>query len=292
MYLDFMTRAADIPPASSRRSPASAPSRGLFLREQSAVFEIGALIASSPLLRLAGRGDSHPVLVLPGFTAGDRSTVALRAMIRSWGFWAHGWGLGHNLGPTPAARAGMRDRLDALHQRHGAKVTLIGWSLGGLFARELARHAPDKVRQVITLGSPIQMTPDDRSNASAISDLLRTNFDPSWEWVADFERGPLPVPSTSIYTRTDGVVRWQLCLDVVDERHENIEVKASHIGLGFNPAALLAIADRLNRREGEWRPFRPLPGLGGMYPPSVTFEPVRPHRRRRGSRPRRQATAA
>ena len=136
------------------------------------------------------------------------------------------------------------------------------------------------------------MTPDDRSNASAISDRLQSNFDPSWEWVADFERGPLPVPSTSIYTRTDGVVRWQLCLDVVDARHENIEVKASHIGLGFNPAALLAIADRLNRREGEWRPFRPLPGLRGAYPPAVTFEPIRPHRQRRGSRPRRPATAA
>lgn len=248
---------------------------------------MGALFASSPLLRRFGRGDSHPVLVMPGFTAGDASTVVLRSMIRSWGYWAHGWGLGTNLGPTRAVREGIHQRLDALHARHGAKVTVIGWSLGGLYARELARDMPDKVRQVITLGSPIQMTPEDRSNASAISERLQKHFDPNWHWRPDFAQGILPVPSTSIYTRTDGVVRWQLCLDVVDDQHDNVEVKASHIGLGFNPSALLVIADRLNRREGEWKPFRPLPGLGGFYPKAESFEPSRPQRSRR--RPRRPA---
>jgi pimeloyl-ACP methyl ester carboxylesterase len=283
----LMMSSSDASTSTTRRR-VSAPSKRLFLREQSAVFEMGALLASSPLLRCVGRGDSHPVLVMPGFTAGDASTVALRSLIRSWGYWAHGWGLGTNYGPTKAIRSGIHDRLDALHSRHGAKVTIIGWSLGGLYARELARDMPDKVRQVITLGSPIQMTPDDRSNASAISERLQKHFDPNWHWQADHEQELLPVPSTSIYTRTDGVVRWQLCLDVVDDQHDNVEVKASHIGLGFNPSALLVIADRLNRREGAWRPFRPLPGLGGLYPKAESFEPAHPHRERR--RPRRAAT--
>ena len=279
-------------PTSTTRRRVSAPSKRLFLREQSAVFEMGALLASSPLLRCVGRGDSHPVLVMPGFTAGDASTVALRSMIRSWGYWAHGWGLGTNLGPTRAIRTGIHERLDALHTRHGSKVTIIGWSLGGLYARELARDMPEKVRQVITLGAPIQMTPEDRSNASVISARLQKHFDPNWHWQPDYVQPILPVPSTSIYTRTDGVVRWQLCLDVVDGQHDNVEVKASHIGLGFNPSALLVIADRLNRRDGEWKPFRPLPGLGGLYPTAESFEPLHPRHSSRRRQRRSTNTAA
>jgi pimeloyl-ACP methyl ester carboxylesterase len=237
---------------------------------------------------MVGRGDSHPVLVLPGFVATDRSTVALRSLIRGWGFWAHGWGLGTNMGPTPEIIAGLRSRLDSLYERHGGKVSVVGWSLGGIFARELARQSPDKVRQVITLGSPIQLQKDDRSNASGIADLLEPTFDPTYMRTPDYERGPLPVPSTSIFTRSDGIVRWQLCLDVVDEMHDNVEVKASHVGLGYNPSALYVVADRLNRREGQWKPFRAPIGLGSCFPKAESFEPERHHvtrpRRATGSR--------
>src|SRR5258708_1795275 len=145
--------------------------------EQRVLFEVGALAAASPYLRFLGRGDRHPVLVLPGFTAGDASTVVLRWSLRSWGYWAHGWHLGANLGPTPSVVSGLQDRLDQLHRRHGSRVSIIGWSLGGLYARELARQHPDKVRLVITLGSPFRMVEGDRSTASWLADRVMPGFD-------------------------------------------------------------------------------------------------------------------
>src|SRR5437870_1661144 len=145
---------AGSPPGGDAAPGVRAPDRLLLWLEQRALFELGALVAASPWLRLLGRGDQHPVLVLPGFTASDVTTTPLRWQLRSWGYWAHGWQLGRNLGPTPAVLEGLVDRLLTLHERHGRKVTLIGWSLGGIYARELARQFPDSVRSVITLGSP------------------------------------------------------------------------------------------------------------------------------------------
>ncbi len=261
-----------------RPRPLRPPAQRLLMMEQRAVFELGALLASTPFLRLVGRGDRHPVLVMPGFTATDHSTVGLRYLMRSWGYWAHGWGLGRNVGPTHDVLAGIRDRLEALHDRHGARVSLVGWSLGGLYARYLARQMPDKVRNVITLGSPLQMTQGDRSNASGIADRLQHLFDPAFIVMADHERGPLPVPATSVYTRTDGVVRWQVCLDIADETHENVEVRGSHAGLGFNPAVIYVIADRLGQPEGTWRPFRPPLPLRMLYPQPASFSIVPPAR--------------
>lgn len=254
------------PPEAPARRPLRAPDRSLQLLEPRALFEMGAMVASAPVLRAMGRGDAHPVLVLPGFTAGDDSTVPLRALIRSWGYWAHGWRLGANFGPTPSVLAALRERLDELHDRHGATVSVVGWSLGGLYARHLARLAPDKVRQVITLGSPLQMMNGDRSSASRLRNPVQSQFDPTFGVLPDHRQGVLPVPSTSVYTKTDGVVRWQICLDVADERHENIQVRGSHSGLGFNPAVVYVVANRLSQPEGSWHPFRPPFPLGGLYP--------------------------
>lgn len=262
------------------RQPMTAPPRRLLAMEQRALFELGALFAAAPMLRALGRGDRHPVLVMPGFTAGDDSTVLLRYVLRSWGYWAHGWRLGSNLGPTREAITGMHDRIDALYERHERPVSIIGWSLGGLYARALARRTPEQVRLVITLGSPLQMGPGDRSAASAIGDRLQHRFDPEFEQVPDWRQGPLPVPSTSIYSRTDGVVRWQSCLDVADARHDNVEVRGSHVGLGFNPAALFVIADRLALAEDRWRPFRAPPALRRLYPRPQSWEPEHVSRRR------------
>ena len=117
-----------------------APSALLLAAEQRAVLELGAFFAASPLLRMAGRGDRHPVLVLPGFTAGDRSTAPLRWFLRSQGWWAHGWHLGPNFGPTRRVVNGIQERLDELHGLHGRAVSSVGWSLGGIYARELARR--------------------------------------------------------------------------------------------------------------------------------------------------------
>jgi pimeloyl-ACP methyl ester carboxylesterase len=248
--------------------PVREPSPVLLALEQFAVLEFGAFLASSPFLRATGRGDRHPVLVLPGFAASDRSTVPLRAVLRSHGYWVHGWGLGRNVGPTAAIVKGLEERLVTLHERHGVKVSVVGWSLGGIYARELARLQPEAVRQVITLGSPFRLREGDRTNASALADRLAKRF-VAMSDDADLpedERPALTVPVTNIYTRTDGVVRWHVCIDSDGPQRENIEVRGSHTGLGHNPAVVIAITDRLAQPEGEWRPFRAPFHLSRMYP--------------------------
>jgi pimeloyl-ACP methyl ester carboxylesterase len=251
----------------------AAPARVLQMAEGRALFELGAFVATSPLLRVAGRGDRHPVLVLPGFTAGDRSTAPLRATLRSQGYWTHGWRLGRNLGPTDKIVDGLHERLMQLHERHGRPVSIIGWSLGGIYARELARSHPEAVRQVITLGSPFRMTDGDRSSVSLVVDRIAKRFSGEWTALALHEalRAPLTMPSTAIYTRTDGVCRWHTCIDEVSDTHENIEVRGSHSGLGFNPAVVVAVSDRLAQREDRWRPFKAPIGLGALYPAPATY---------------------
>jgi pimeloyl-ACP methyl ester carboxylesterase len=247
-------------------APLRAPARWVQMLEQGVMFELGALYAASPILRSLGRGDRHPVLVMPGFLGDDTSTVPLRFYLRSWGYWAHGTHTGQNLGPTPKLLARIEERLLKVHHRHGRKVSLVGWSAGGQYARYLARRRPEMVRQVITLATPLQIHPEDRSSLSFLVRLLEHRFDPEFRRLAEHERGPVPVPSTSVYSRTDGVVRWQACLDVVDETHENIEVRGTHSGMGFNLAALAVIADRLSQEEGDWRPFRAPVWLRYLYP--------------------------
>ena len=243
------------------------PVSWLRLLESRAVFELGAVAAASPWLRLIGRGDDHPVLVLPGFLTGDSSTTPLRSILRSQGYWVHGWKLGRNLGPTPEVVEGIVDRLHELHDHHGAPVSLVGWSLGGIYARRLARAFPELVRQVITLGSPFRITPDQRSAVSGLFERLQDRHIASIDEVLSVpDTTPLGVPTTAIYTRTDGVVRWWQCIESIGAGRENIEVRGSHTGLGFNPAVIFAVSDRLAQRPGEWRPFRPPVGLGHLYP--------------------------
>ncbi|HUP06927.1 MAG TPA: alpha/beta fold hydrolase [Caldimonas sp.] len=233
--------------------PTRPPSRELLLLELRAIWELTAFLASYPLLRLAPRGDGHPVLVLPGLAASDLSTRPLRRYLRDQGWSSHGWKLGPNHGPRPGVEERMQERLAELHARYDRKVSVIGWSLGGIFARELARRAPDQVRAVITLGSPF-------AGAPRASNAWRLYERASQRKVEDYPgrermKLPPPVPSTAIYTRTDGIVAWQGCLEREGPTSENIEIEGSHCGLGHNPAALYAIADRLAQPEGEWQPF-------------------------------------
>jgi pimeloyl-ACP methyl ester carboxylesterase len=243
--------------------------------ESRAVFELGAVAAASPLLRLIGRGDEHPVLILPGFLADDPSTAPLRYVLRGQGYWVHGWQLGRNIGPTPAVVSGLISRLTELYERHERPVSLIGWSLGGIYARRLARRHPHMVRQVITLGSPFRIDPErDRSAVSSLYDRLKpahsVNLD---DVLPGAEGGPLSVPATAIYTRTDGVVRWWQCLESIGPERENVEVRGSHSGLGFNPAVIYAISDRLRQPVGEWKPFSAPYGFGHQYPYPADWTP-------------------
>jgi len=249
-------------PTSIRR-----PARGLLFLEGRAFLELAALLPAYPLLRRAPRGDGHPVLVLPGFLASDFSTRTLRAFLRDRGYSAHAWGLGRNLGPNPELVAKMVERLQALRQRHERTVSLIGWSLGGVYARELARNFPSDVRQVITLASPFRDL-----SATSVPPLLR-RFGGRHRPENDTRRAqlgePIPVPATAIYSKTDGIAAWQSCVEPSGPLSENIEVESSHLGIGHHPVVLLTIADRLAQPEGAWRPFQAPAGWRWPWVPHV-----------------------
>ena len=235
------------------------PSVTMMMAESRSLFELNASLMLSPLLLMAPRGDGHPVLALPGFLASDLSTALLRRYIGLIGYEPHAWDLGRNFGGVYRMRQLLRDRLRFIHEASGRKVSLIGWSLGGVYARDLALHMPESVRSVITLGSPFA----NDISATSIRKLYETL---SGELISDAKlediqglAGDLPVPATSIFTKTDGIVHWRTCLVKENERAENIEIPlASHTGLGVNPAALLAIADRLAQPEGEFKRFKPM----------------------------------
>jgi len=216
--------------AEAGRSRRALPSRRpllMALEAPRAAFEAQTLVPAWPLLSLAPRGDGHGVLVLPGFMASDRSTRLLRRFLRDRGYAVHGWGLGRNLGTEDGLASRLRARLLELSLRHGGRVSLVGWSLGGVFARELAKRLPERVRQVITLASPFG------GQAAA----------------------PPPVPSTAIYSRSDGIVAWRTCLEPEGAQTQNLEIVGSHCGLGHHPLALFAIADRLAQPVDDWKPF-------------------------------------
>jgi len=257
----------------------SAPSVLLAAMEYRAVFERAQMSALLPALRRLPHGDGHPVLVLPGFSASDRSTAPLRSLLKRLGYRTYGWGLGVNVGPTSRILEGLVRKLDRAYQRRGEPVSIIGWSLGGIYARELARARPDRVRQVITLGSPIQMVAADSSSAQPIYESLQKYHSPSFSRpVRESERPLLPVPSTSIYSRTDGVVSWQACLVRRTSTSENVRVFGSHCGLGFNAAAITVIADRLAQPAGTWKHFSAPWYLRGAFPPATDLDTTRgPH---------------
>jgi pimeloyl-ACP methyl ester carboxylesterase len=249
--------------------PPGRPRPGLFLLEGRALLELAACVAAYPVLRRAPAGDGHPVLVLPGFLASDFSTRTLRAFLRGRGYRAHGWKLGRNLGPRAETVEGLVGRLRDLRERHGRALSLVGWSLGGIYARELARRFPADVRQVITLGSPFRDL-----EATNVPRFLRAMAErrrlPETDAVRGHLAAPLPVPSTAIFSRTDAIAAWPSCCETSGPQRESIEVESSHLGLGHHPVVLLTIADRLAQPEGTWRPFVPPPGIRWPFVPRTT----------------------
>ncbi|WEK42684.1 MAG: alpha/beta hydrolase [Candidatus Sphingomonas colombiensis] len=260
-----MTLAAS---ASSRRPPSAL----LALTElPRALAELGSLPIAAPLLATAARGDGHPVLVLPGFVTSDASTAILRRYLKRLGYDARRWDLGRNLGPKAIGMEGekLAERLQSIHTSTGRKVSLVGWSLGGVMARIMARRMPDDVRQVISLGSPFTGSPR-ATNVWRAYELLTGQLIDDHQTNAQLAEGatPPPVPSTAIWSREDGIVAWQNCVEPLATISDNIEVHGSHCGLGVNPAVLYAVADRLALREGEWHPFR-RSGLRALFYPSA-----------------------
>jgi pimeloyl-ACP methyl ester carboxylesterase len=234
---------------------AEPPSRWLLMMEGRAFHELAAFLAARPLLSLAPRGDGHPVLVMPGLVASDVSTRPLRGFLRDHGYAAHGWNLGRNRGYYAGLEQQILDRVSDLRRRYRRKVSLVGWSLGGIFARQIAKLVPGDVRTVITLGSPFAGNPK-ASNAWRLYELVSGHrVDDARIPFAHSLAEPPPVPTTAIYSRSDGICAWQCCVEKRSATTESIEVHGSHCGLGHNPAAVFAVADRLAQPEGEWRPF-------------------------------------
>ena len=258
----------------ARPDPRSARRRATLLAATEPVRTVvsaGALAASFPLLRAAPRGEPHPVLVLPGLLASDLSTKTLRGWLGRLGYPVVGWALGRNRGPTKEVNDELPRLVASLAAEHGTPVSIVGWSLGGIFARRLARRSPRQVRQVISLGSPFGRTGHRTDGSSAgrvyqrysplhMVDGTRTS--------GDALPRPLAVPSTAVYSRWDGVVDWRACRQQPGPISENVAVRSSHLGMGHDPAVLWVVADRLAQPRAEWRPFeRPTRfGLGALFP--------------------------
>jgi pimeloyl-ACP methyl ester carboxylesterase len=231
----------------------SAPGIVRLALEMRAPWELGAALLSYPFMRNAPRGDGHPVMVFPGLAAGDFTTLAIRHFLSDRGFSVHAWEQGLNFGPRPGVLEACMDKVRQLHAGSGRKVSLVGWSLGGVYAREIAKMLPDAVRTVVTLGSPFTGS-HKATNAWRVYQLVTGEKEIDVERFAALRERP-QAPTTSIFSRTDGVVAWQCSMEEETATSENIEVHASHLGMGANPTALYAIADRLAQPEGAWRRF-------------------------------------
>ena len=266
-YMELLREPAAAALAGFGRTRVSPPLRHFLAEPARGLVNLATLPLATPWLATAPRGDGHGVLVLPGLLASDMSTAPMRRFLRRLGYDVCGWDLGRNLGPTDTVLDGLPQALAICAERSGGPVTLIGWSLGGIFAREMAREDPGNVRQVITLGSPFAQNDLRRSRADgayyrrshlhAIGDRV-----PTREQVAE----PIGVPQVAVYSRHDGIVSWRNCIGPATGQHENVEVRCSHLGFGVDPATLWLIADRLAVPPAGRPRFRPPPLLRPLFP--------------------------
>ena len=247
------------------------PSALLALTEAHRTFvEIISLRLSRGVLNRAPEGDGHPVMVLPGFMGGDGYNGPLRRYLTKRNYEVHGWGLGRNLGPREGVLEQMLERLVFLSEQHGQAVSLVGHSLGGIFARELARELPQHVRQVISLGSPFG---EGRLTATYLAGLF-SRLNPPEELPID--QGVLatapPVPTTAIYSHGDGIVNWKTSVQSEEGSHaktESIRIIGSHCGMTMNPTAWFLLAERLAQHPDDWLPFERQGWSSVFYPSSV-----------------------
>jgi hypothetical protein len=209
-------------------------------------------------------GDGHPVVVYPGLAGGALSTSHLRRFLSESGFTVHDWEGGVNTGPGGIFDewlGGLEQRVRRLHRAHGCKASLVGWSLGGVYAREIAKRCPECVRQVITLGTPFGALRGGNHAGTVYKLLNRDTSQLTPELEARLRECP-PVPTTSIYSKTDGIVSWRGCIEKKSANSESVEVTASHLGMGTHPQVLRIVANRLAQPEGRWRALKRSERLG------------------------------
>jgi len=257
-----------------RSTHIGAPGHLYSLVEWRALLEIATLPLAWPFLATAAHGDGHPVLLLPGFMAREGTLVALKLFLQGRGYNVQAWGLGRNVGFQQRHADALVKKIRYLHHRTGRRVSLVGWSLGGVFALYGAHQASECVRQLITLGSPVSIDPEGSQTAPLVKALYRMIAHPMGPQVHTLQprakkmrEGQLPpVPISCLYSISDGVVPPQeATVDGDDKAVENIRVYGSHTGLGFNPMVMCIVADRLAQPEGGWRPFRPDGWGGAVY---------------------------
>jgi pimeloyl-ACP methyl ester carboxylesterase len=254
------------------------------LIEPRALLEIAALPWNLPMLAGTPRGDGHPVLLLPGFMADEGTLVVLKLFLESRGYEVQTWGFGRNVGFSSRHASALQQKIRYMHYKSGRKVSLVGWSLGGMFALYGAHEATECVRSVITLGSPVTFDADGSQSPRLVKALYRLISHPMGTAAhltqsrAKYLRRPktLAVPISCIYSLADGVVPPQEATIEGDPAlHENIRVPGSHLGLGFNALVLWIVADRLAQPEGHWRPFVPPAGvLGRIYRWTTSWRPA------------------
>lgn len=226
------------------------------LAEVRAVFEWQSFYAMRGLLKRMPQGDGHSVIVFPGFASSDSATKPMRSLLKDLGYQTHGWGLGMNLLFGDELEEEMIALVREVAKNSGRKVSLVGWSLGGLYAREVAKVCSADVRCVISLGSPISGRPE-HSNAHGLFKAF--NGEPSdidYTRYFQLQEAP-PVPTTSIFSHSDGVVAWEGSLQKESEITESIVVPASHLGMGVNPLVMYLLGDRLSQAENSWSKFDP-----------------------------------
>jgi pimeloyl-ACP methyl ester carboxylesterase len=267
-YMPSSTSASE---SSSSAHNAPAPSFALLAMEFRAFWEFGAVFPAWPALQRAPQGDGHSVIIFPGLAASDTSTVPLRKYLQTLGYEVVGWQQGSNFGPRAGVlETAKRHVLDA-SQDSGRKVSLVGWSLGGIYAREIAKELPEHTRCVITLGTPFAGGPRSTNAWRLYEAVSGRDIDRETDHYALHEAPSSP--TTSIYSKSDGIVAWQGSIQHPAPHNphtENIQVLASHFGIGLNPSAWWAVADRLAQSEGYWQPFQKprLLGMGGLVFPT------------------------
>jgi pimeloyl-ACP methyl ester carboxylesterase len=230
------------------------PSSSRLMREARGLIELPRLLLRFPSLARLPRGNGEPILILPGYGAGDGSTMILKGYLRLLGYRARGWGLGRNRGAASESLPRLLRRLGNLSRRSKQKVAIIGWSFGGYLARELARERPDLVRLVITLGTPVVGGP---KYTAAAKSYRKRGIDIE-AIAAEVEQrsrlADLEIPVVAIYSRDDSVVAWQACIDRQSPNIEHVEIKSTHLGFGFSADVYKIIAQRLAQFESQAAP--------------------------------------
>lgn len=220
--------------------------------------QLGRTLLEMPERHQLPKGDGHPIIFLPGFMTGNGATFFMRRILREQQHNALRWIHGTNVGITEEMVEGVVDQVIRVSNDYGARVSLVGQSLGGSIARVVANMVPNNVRSVVTLGSPINGLGGILDNVKTMYDARTTGAGAEEAWASYYEHivdNP-PLPSTSIYSKTDGVVHWDESIMIETANAENVEVCSSHLSMGFDIDVIKVIADRLAQPEGVWQRYQ------------------------------------